>query len=259
MRPKDKIRVDRLLVDLGLVPSRAKAQELIEEGHVFCKLSTSSELKKIKSCSEPFAPEGVIFEIKESPLLKYVSRAGLKLEQALKDFKIEVRGLTALDVGVSTGGFTDVLLQSEAKEVWGFDVGKDQIHERVLKNPKARIFEGVHLADFLSHKELSKRNYDLIVIDVSFISLKMALDKVLGNLKPGGVLLALIKPQFEVGPEHVGKGGVVKDWDRVQIVIQDYTKLLQDNGFEMVQTKPSGLKGRDGNQEYFLHGKKTSS
>lgn len=236
-------RVDVLLVQQGLAKSRTQAQALIMSG-VVC---LGDQL--IHKASEAFPPDAS-FRLKGGTQTKYVSRGGEKMEGALKESGVDPRGFVCFDVGASTGGFSDCLLQAGASKIYAVDVGHNQLDWKIRNDKRVIHSEGVNArsltSDFLPEK------VDLIVIDVSFISLTLILDSVIQFLKPGGALLALIKPQFEVGKGQVGKGGIVKDpllHDEVQAKIRDHVKGL---GLEGIRTFSSPIEGTDGNKEFFI-------
>src|SRR5215469_15052202 len=195
-----KLRLDRLLVEKGLFASREQAQRAVMAGEV--KVGT----RVVAKPSQFFDVETAI-EVK--PDRKYVGRGALKLESALDHFKIDVNGKIALDIGASTGGFTDCLLQRGASRVYAVDVGYGQLDWKLRNDPRVIVLEKLN-ARFLTREHLS-RSVDLCVIDVSFISLTLILPNAFALTKPGGVILALIKPQFELQRSGVGKGGIVCD------------------------------------------------
>jgi 23S rRNA (cytidine1920-2'-O)/16S rRNA (cytidine1409-2'-O)-methyltransferase len=236
-------RVDKLLVDQGLARSRTHAQALIMAGQV----CAGDQL--IEKSSETF-DASTQFRLKEGAAARYVSRGGEKLEGALKTSGLKVDGLRALDVGISTGGFTDCMLQHGVREVVGLDVGHNQLAWKIKNDPRVKSFEGVNARQI--PPDLIGGAVDLVVIDVSFISLTLVLPEALKFLKPGGHVLALIKPQFEVQKEDVGKGGIVKDPLLHQQVQEKITKLAENLGLEAVTTFQSPIEGTDGNKEFFI-------
>ncbi len=204
-------RADVVLVELGLAPSRTVAQRLIAAGRVHVERGSRSVTVK-KSSETLDAGEAV--GITPDPADRYVSRGALKLEGALARTGVSVSGRLALDVGQSTGGFTDCLLQAGAARVVGIDVGHGQLHPRIADDPRVVAFEGINARalDLAAIRAAAgQESVDLIVCDVSFISLTLALPPALPLLAPGGVLLSLVKPQFEVGREGIGRGGLVRD------------------------------------------------
>lgn len=238
-----KIRLDQLLTEKGLAPTRTKAQSMILAGLVSVNGHT------ISKAGEQVDPESEI-TLKET--LKYVSRGGTKLEGALKDFNIDVTGLEALDVGASTGGFTDCLLQSGAKHVFGIDVGHGQLDNSLRNHPQVTFKESFHV------RELSPQTFDrhfpLIVMDVSFISLKKVLPIVIKCLTPGGQILTLIKPQFETQAKHLVKGVVKDDHIRAKILEDIHAFAINELKLQNTRLSDSVIKGPKGNQETFLYG-----
>jgi 23S rRNA (cytidine1920-2'-O)/16S rRNA (cytidine1409-2'-O)-methyltransferase len=186
--------------------------------------------------------------------IRYVSRGGIKLEGALKTFEIDPSDQWVMDVGSSTGGFTDCLLQRGAARVFAVDVGYGQLAWRLRNNPKVVCLERINIRYF-DPRSLPGL-VDLVTIDVSFISLKKVLPKILEILKPGGSVLALVKPQFEVGKGEVGRGGIVKERVLHERVIQDMMAFAQSLGFTPVGHTASAVPGKKGNVEYFIHLKK---
>jgi len=240
---KERIRLDNLLVRRGLVPSRQKAQALIMAGLV------KVEGKTITKAGHKLGEDAEI-EIVDTAC-PYVSRGGLKLEAALDHFKIEVMDKITMDVGASTGGFTDCLLQRGAKLVYAIDVGYGQLDWKLRRDPRVRLFERTNIRYF--SPEAIPDRIDLVTIDVSFISLKLVLPVVKGFLGVPGDILALVKPQFEVGRGEVGKGGIVRDLGQHQRVIQEIISTAKGLDLRERGVYASPLKGADGNQEYFLH------
>ncbi|MET0401579.1 MAG: TlyA family RNA methyltransferase, partial [Cystobacter sp.] len=183
-------------------------------------------------------------------VLPYVSRGGLKLKAAIERFGLDMRGRVAADIGASTGGFTDCLLQEGATRVHAIDVGYGQLHEKLRTDPRIRSRERVN-ARYLTEEDLPEP-VDVVVIDVSFISLTQVLPAVLPFLKPGGVLVALVKPQFEVGPDRVGKGGVVRDVAARQQAIDSSVAFVQQRGLTVRGVMDSTVPGPAGNIEALL-------
>jgi len=185
----------------------------------------------------------------------YVSRGGLKLAHALEKFGVHVEGKTAMDIGASTGGFTDVLLQNGAGKVFAIDVGTDQLHETLRRDKRVVCLENVNIRDVSSVHV--PEDCDLLVSDVSFISLTKALPQALKQTNDKAELIALIKPQFEVGPDLVGKGGVVRDELLREKVVSDITSWIdRQDGWQTQQVCPSPVEGPDGNMEYLLYAQK---
>jgi 23S rRNA (cytidine1920-2'-O)/16S rRNA (cytidine1409-2'-O)-methyltransferase len=205
------MRIDQLLVERGLAASRSQAQRLIAGG-VKWQQPDGAWRTVVKNRDE--VPESAALELLDDAESRYVSRGGLKLEGALKATGIQVDGLRCLDVGQSTGGFTDCLLQHGAAEVVGVDVGHAQVHPRISQDERVVCIEGVNARELEPGDERipdALEGFDLVVGDVSFISLTLVLPGVVHLLKPTGQLLMLVKPQFELQPGQVGKGGIVKD------------------------------------------------
>jgi 23S rRNA (cytidine1920-2'-O)/16S rRNA (cytidine1409-2'-O)-methyltransferase len=242
-RPLRPERIDKLLVERGLADSRTKAQALIMAGVVLV-----DEQRAIKP-SDTVNPDAQI-RIKggNDPTSRYVGRGGLKLETALRDFEINVEGLNCLDIGASTGGFTDCLLQHGAKHVVALDVGHNQIDWRLRTDPRVEVREGVN-ARYLQPDDFAFR-FDLVVMDVSFISATKIMPVIVPLLKDAGRLITLIKPQFEVGRGEVGKGGIVRDPDKHARVIEEVNLVAQQLGLQSKKVIESPIHGADGNLEF---------
>lgn len=240
-------RLDHLLVERGLAPTRSKAQELIAAGDV------RVDGRVIHQAS--FKTAGVIEIAPESKILKYVSRGGLKLEAALAHAKLDVSGWCCLDVGLSTGGFADCLLQAGATEVAGFDVGHSQLHPSL--QDKVRSWEGVNVRELDRHPEIVAfaARADLVVVDVSFISLEHVIPALAPHARR---LLALVKPQFEVGADRLDKRGVVTDPKLYDEVRERVLRALANHGLTKEDYFACAVKGQDGNQEFFVHARRTS-
>lgn len=236
-------RIDKLLVERGLAESRTKAQAMIMAGVVLVNE------QRAEKPSEQIAPDAQIrIKHADDPASRYVGRGGLKLEAALRDFQIDVRGLICLDVGASTGGFTDCLLQNGAAKVFAIDVGHNQIDWRLRNDPRVEVREGVN-ARYLDPRDFSVR-FDLAVIDVSFISVTKILAAVLPLLKDPAALVVLIKPQFEVGRGEVGSGGVVRDAEKRIKAVNQVNEFASRLGLKMNRTIESPITGAEGNIEY---------
>lgn len=236
----DRKRLDIILYERSLVKSRKIATDLIKHG----KVTVDGE--KITKASKTF-DDDIKVNITDMP--KFVSRAGLKLEAILEKFGINVANKTVLDVGSSTGGFTDCVLQGGAKRVYAVDVGHDQLSE-TLKNDKRVV--SIERTDIRSLRKLPEE-IDLAVIDVSFISLEKVLPSVLDFLKSHGEVIALIKPQFEVGKENLNKKGIVKTVEARNIAIEKIKKFTQTIGLKIFGEMESPISGGDGNVEYLLY------
>jgi 23S rRNA (cytidine1920-2'-O)/16S rRNA (cytidine1409-2'-O)-methyltransferase len=240
--PPQKARLDILLVEKGLAESREKAKALILEGKV---LVNNAKVDKAGRLVNKEA------ELKIIQKIPYVSRGGLKLEAALKGFNINVRDKIAMDIGASTGGFTDCLLQHGIKKVYAIDVGYGQLAWKLRNNPKVILLEKTNFRYL--EKNTIKDKIDIATIDVSFISLLKVIPKIREFLKPSGEVLALIKPQFEVGRKEIGKGGVVRDNAKRQEVVNKIVSEVTNMGFEVKGIITSPLLGPKGNIEYFIH------
>ena len=241
-----RFRLDQRLVELKLAPTRSKAQQLIQAGEV------QVNGKVVTQTSFAVSPETKIEVLADAQTLKYVSRGGLKLEAALKHFQINVTGMRCLDVGLSTGGFTDCLLQHGAAHVAGIDVGHDQLHVKLREDPRLIAWSGVHVKDLAAHagvQDFVCGGLDLIVVDVSFISLV----QVLPHLPPSSHQLLLVKPQFELSAEQLNKKGIVKDAAAGLKVVEQIATLMRIAGIEVRPAWTSAVQGQDGNQEYFLY------
>ncbi len=238
-----KERLDKLLVKLGLTETRQKAQALIMAGLVYVNN------KRVDKAGTKVPIEAQI-EIKGSPC-PYVSRGGLKLEHGLKEFSIEVKGLVCADIGASTGGFTDCLLKHGATKVYAIDVGRGQLHWSLRQDPRVIVMEGIN-ARYLKPEDLPEA-LDLVTIDVSFISLTKILPAAKGLLKPQGKIIALIKPQFEVGPKNVGKGGVVRNPALHQQAIEKIKNFSHTLGLFVLGITKSPIKGTAGNIEFLIY------
>ena len=237
-----KQRADQLLVDRGLVESRAKAQALILAGLVFSGERKIEKAGHALSTDAPLEVRG-----KAHP---WVSRGGIKLAHGLEHFGWDARGAVALDVGSSTGGFTDVLLEEGAAKVFAVDVGTNQLAWKLRQDPRVIVHEQTN-ARYLSD-EIVTEPVDLIVCDASFISLAKVLDTALGFAKPGGRLIALIKPQFEAERTEIGKGGVVRDAAVHERVCAEVAAWLEGRGWEVAGVTPSPITGPEGNVEFLI-------
>ena len=236
-------RVDKLLVERGLAQSRTKAQALVMAGLVLV------DEQLVRKPSESFLPEANI-RIKDAddPASRYVGRGGLKLEAALREFQIDVTGLTCLDVGASTGGFTDCLLKNGASKVVAIDVGHNQLDWKLRSDSRVELREGVN-ARYLKPEDFDQK-FDLATIDVAFISATMILPAVVPLLAKQGQIIALIKPQFEVGKGEVGKGGIVNDPAEHQRVVAEVNRVAEDLGLRVYGVIRSPIHGADGNVEF---------
>jgi 23S rRNA (cytidine1920-2'-O)/16S rRNA (cytidine1409-2'-O)-methyltransferase len=237
-----RVRIDRLLVERGLAESRERAVRLIMAGAVWV------DGDRVEKASALIATDAGLEVVARSP---YVSRGGEKLAHALDHFRIEVTERICIDVGASTGGFTDCLLQRGAVRVYAVDVGKGQLDARLRRDPRVVLMEGSN-ARTLDPRVFSE-SPSLAVIDVSFISLEKVLPAAMGTLSTGGELVALVKPQFEVGRGAVGKGGVVRDPAQHQAVVSRLARYAVLRGWHVLGVTASPLRGPKGNREFFLH------
>jgi len=242
-----KIRADQALVDRGLVETRSKAQALIMAGVVF------SEEKRIEKPGQQITEETPL-EVRgqDHP---WVSRGGLKLEKGLKAFAIDPAGMVALDVGASTGGFTDVLLQNGAARVYAVDVGRGQLHWKLRTDERVVVLEATNARHLTP--ELVPDTIDIVVCDASFIGLEKVLPAALSLARPGAWLVALIKPQFQVGKGEVGKGGVVRDSDLHARVCDEVAAWLAgEAGWQVEGIVESPITGPQGNVEFLIGARK---
>jgi len=245
LRPLKKIRADLLLVERGLAESREKAKVLILAGKVFYSFDGRNFHPVLKPSQT--LPPSAEFKVEEA--LPYVSRGGLKLEQALNFFEVDPSGLICLDVGASTGGFTDCLLQRGAKRVYAVDVGKGLLHPKLRADPRVVVLEGIN-ARYLTPSHFPEK-MDLITVDVSFISLKKVLPALKKLLKNNGLIIALIKPQFELSPKEVKKG-IVRDSKLHFKVVNEIWEFAKDLGFEPLGVVESPILGAKGNKEFLI-------
>lgn len=243
MKPvSGRLRIDKLLVERGLVESREKAIRHIMAGDVLVDGQRADKAGALVDVESEVELKG------RSP---YVSRGGEKLAHALAHFKIDVAGRVCVDVGASTGGFTDCLLQRGAARVYAIDVGTGQLDERLRKDKRVEVMEHTNA------RTLDPRLFGdpptLAVVDVSFISLEKILPAVFGVLAPRSEVITLVKPQFEVGREHVGKGGVVRDPNLHRAAVQRLARYSVIRGWHVLGVTASPLRGAKGNREFFLH------
>jgi 23S rRNA (cytidine1920-2'-O)/16S rRNA (cytidine1409-2'-O)-methyltransferase len=246
--PKTSVRLDQLLLNLGLVASRSRARDAIQRGTV------TVNGRVVTKASSTF-PEDVTIAI-DDPVQPYVSRAALKLKAGLEHFKLSPEGLDCLDIGASTGGFTEVLLHNGAAHVISVDVGHGQFHPRLEADPRVTNIEGLN-ARVLDEDHLEDRAISFVVSDVSFISLKLALPPALDLAEPGAHCILLVKPQFEAGREAISKAGLLKDPASAPAVAAELERwLTEDMGWTSLGLIPSPISGGDGNEEYLLAGHK---
>lgn len=246
-------RLDAALVERGLARSRAQAQALIKAGAVTLdgKLAGKATAK---------VESHTVIAVADTELNQYVSRGGIKLAAALAQVNLNPAGLTALDMGQSTGGFSDCLLQAGVAKVVGIDVGREQLVQSLRDHPKLICYEGVNgrelpVAELLSHTPL-QQGFDLAVMDVSFISQTLILPALIPLLKPGGQLLSLVKPQFELQPEQISRVGLVKSADSYPLVELKIREFLAAAEMEVLDYFASSIEGGDGNREFFVFARK---
>ena len=240
----EKKRLDTLLVARGVAESREKAKALIMAGDVVVDGQV---------VARPSALVAADCGIALREVLPYVSRGGLKLEQALREFGLDVSGLAAMDVGASTGGFTDCLLKYGARRVYAVDVGYGQLAWRLRNDPRVVVLDRTNIRYLAALPEQP----DAAVVDVSFVSLRLVLPRVLALTKAGAWIIALIKPQFEAGREQVGKGGVVRDRTVHRQVLDGLLDWAVANGLAVCGLTPSPILGPAGNREYLAYFRKT--
>ena len=238
-----RVRLDQLLVQRALAPSRERAQALILAGAVRVDGEVADR------AAAPVSDASAI-TVASGP--RFVSRGGDKLEGALEDFGLAVTGMVVLDVGSSTGGFTDSVLQRGARTVYAIDVGKGQLDWRLRTDARVVSREGVNAREGFDLPE----TVDLIVADLSFISLRVALPPSFRHLREGGDIVALVKPQFEAGREAVGRGGIVRDAKARAVAVVAVAEAFTAAGAGVVAIAASRLAGREGNREIFIHCRK---
>lgn len=246
--PEPRVRLDLLLAETGLSPSRARARDSILRGHVRVDGECVTKPGQLVRADASVALD--------DPAARYVSRAALKLVAALDQFGINVAGRTALDVGASTGGFTEVLLERGAAHVLAIDVGHDQMHPSLKDDPRVSAIEGLNARE-LTREHLENRAVDLVVCDVSFISMRLALPPALALAEPGAEGVFLVKPQFEAGRDAIGKNGLLRDPSLGARIAEDMAVWLgETQGWQAHPHIPSPIEGGDGNREYLLVGRK---
>ncbi len=244
-----KQRLDIYLVENGLVSGRDLAKSLIMEGKVYVNNQKADKAGEQVSEKDKVELRG--------ETLKYVSRGGLKLEKAMKAFPIKLDGCIAMDIGASTGGFTDCMLQNGAKKVYSVDVGYGQLAWKLRTDERVVNMERTNIR-YVTREDIGEE-LDFASIDVAFISLKLVLPVAAELLREGGELVALIKPQFEAGREKVGKKGVVRDAAVHREVIEEVTSFAQNQGFEVLGIEFSPIRGPEGNIEYLMYARRTSN
>ena len=237
-----KVRADQLLVQKGLAESRTRAQALILSGNVF------AGDRRVAKAGDMLAEDTALtVKGRDHP---WVSRGGIKLGHGLTHFGFDVTGTVALDVGSSTGGFTDVLLSRGAAKVYAVDVGTNQLAWKLRSDPRVIVHEQTNARDLT--RDIIAEPVDIVVCDASFISLSKVLDAALDLARPGARLVALIKPQFEAGREEVGKGGVVRDPAVHRRVCDEAAQWVQSKGWNILGIEPSPITGPEGNVEFLL-------
>lgn len=239
-------RLDAELVRRGLASGRRQARELIEAGRVTVAGAPADKVHRLVDPAEPVHVAG--------PPERYVGRGGYKLEGALTGFALDPTGCRVLDVGASTGGFTDCLLQHGARQVVAVDVGRGQLHQRLRTDARVQVHERLHARDLSAH-DLGGP-FELVVADLSFISLRTVVTPLVGMAAPGADLVLLVKPQFEAGRADVGRGGVVREptvWERALLGVHD---ALVGEGATIMGAMVSPLRGSDGNVEFFLRARR---
>lgn len=256
MTKPPSLRADRFLVERGFAASRTQAQELIEQGRVSYQRDGKSVV--VRKASQELSEDDQV-QVRQADGPEFVSRGGLKMQGALEKTKLNVRDFLVLDVGISTGGFTDCLLQAGARKIVGVDVGHGQLAAKLAGDKRVVSIEGVNARELRKagiETHIAGQNIDLIVIDVSFISLTLVLPEIIHYLNSSGKILALVKPQFEVGRENLGKNGIVKDaklFDEVRNKISD---LCRNLGLTVEDYFASPIEGSDGNKEFFIFARK---
>ncbi|MBN2515089.1 MAG: TlyA family RNA methyltransferase [Deltaproteobacteria bacterium] len=241
-----KTRLDKLLVEREICPTRERARALIMSGAVIVEGSRVDKAGTLVAGDANITIRG-----RDNP---YVSRGGLKLKGALETFDITVRGLVALDVGVSTGGFTDCLLQEGAKKVFAIDVGYGQLAWKLRQDMRVTLFERTNIRYFSG--EGIDDTIDIVTIDVSFISLRLVIPAVLSLIRERAIILALVKPQFEAGKGEVGKKGVIRDPEIHKRVVDEIAGFAREFGCEVMGVCESPITGPAGNKEFFIYARK---
>jgi len=243
-----KERLDKVIKQRRLVRSRSRAQRMIEAGRV------KVDGRVITRPGHPIDSEAEIeiFRIETLGFERYVNRGGEKLEAALEQFQVDPKGQVCLDIGASTGGFTDCLLQHGAKKVYAIDVGHDQMHANIRRDPRVIAREGIN-ARYLEPQDIGEP-IDLAVVDVSFISLKLVLPPLVDIIAPDGEIVALVKPQFEVGKDRLPSDGVVKTKEDRDAVLKDIRAFIEnETPWNVIADMVSPIQGEKGNVEFLLH------
>lgn len=237
------MRIDRLMVEKGIAVSRQRAQAMIMAGNVLVNSQLVEKSGYLVSESSDITLKG--------EALPYVSRGGLKLEKALESFEVSVQDRICLDVGASTGGFTDCLLQHGAARVYAVDVGYGQLAWQLRQDSRVTPIERMNIRSM--PRSMLPEPVDLVTIDVSFISLKIVVPAVMKFMRQSAPIIALIKPQFEVGKGRVGKGGVVRDPLQHESVVNELNRFFKDSGWTSLAVVPSPILGPSGNREFLIH------
>ena len=239
---KVKVRLDSLLIERGLVTTRQQAIGLILSGNI---LVDGIKIEKAGKA----VPEDAEIVVKET--LRYVGRGGLKLEEAIRSFNLNVKDKSAIDIGASTGGFTDCLLQHGAKKVYAVDVGYGQLHWRLRQDPRVINIEKTHILKF--DWRLIQDPIDIATVDLSFISVTRIFPVLCEHLQQSATVIILVKPQFEVGKGEVGKGGIVRNMDKIQKAVDKVISHAVKAGFKVRGLINSPITGQKGNIEYLLY------
>ena len=241
-KPK-KERIDKLLVDQGLVSTRARAQAMILAGHVIVNdVPVTKAGEKVLTTSS--------IRLREAEL-KYVSRGALKLKAAMDQFSLDVKGKVAIDIGASTGGFSEILLEYGARKIFAIDVGTNQLAWKIRNDPRVISRENCN-ARYLEAKDFDEQPA-FFVMDVSFISIRLILPTIRKILADGSPCVVLFKPQFELGREWIGDGGIVKDQGQARLVLDETIEWAKAQGFAEAQILDSPIQGTDGNHEYLIY------
>lgn len=248
-----QIRIDLLLVIKNLAPTRTLAQDLIKNGQVF--FVSADQRRLVLKVSESYSEEDT-FDILPGFAGEFVSRSGHKIKGVAEALKLNFQDKTCLDIGVSTGGFSDFLLRQGARQVIGVDVGQNQTHKTVKNNPRFILYEKIN-ARFLNEnvpfqEQVPKDGFDFICMDVSFISIKLILPQLKKILSKNGQLLVLVKPQFELGATALNEKGIVKDPGQYLKLEQEMIEAAKKLDFKVQHYLPSPIDGKDGNKEFFL-------
>lgn len=245
-------RIDQLLTEKQLAKSRSQAQTFISQGKVLIQVKGTWQSVTKASLK---VDENIDIKLELDEADQYVSRGALKLAGALDSSKLSLAGFTVLDIGQSTGGFTDCALQHQAAKVVGVEVGHDQLDARLRQRADVVCLEGInarHLSPSDLAPHLPEQGFDAAVMDVSFISQSKILPQLPRLIRPGGYLITLVKPQFELGKDAIGKGGIVRDQQRVKQLETEMKALVKELGFNVLSYEKSAIKGGDGNQEFVL-------